>query len=65
MDIGSVFYNTTEDGKEYFSVALDDVIKKIFPALKELRITMKEIPADKRTENSPFYRISMYKPKKD
>lgn len=63
MDIASVFYNATEDGKEYFSIALDDVVKEIFPELKELKISMKEIPAENRTDNSPFYRISIYKPK--
>lgn len=65
MDIGSVFFNATDDGKTYMSVVLDDVIKEIYPILKEIRFSLIEIPEEKRKENSPIYKVSAYKPKKE
>jgi uncharacterized protein (DUF736 family) len=61
MNIGSVFYNTTDEGKQYMNVVLDEVVKELYPALKELKITLKE--NENRSENAPIYHISMYKPK--
>lgn len=62
MRIGSIFWNVSEKGDEYGSVVLDDVIKSLHRVFRENRISIKEIPADKRSENSPMFEISMYKP---
>ena len=63
MNIGSGFYNATENGKMYISIAIDESILEIYPILKNVRFALNEIPADEQKENSPQYRVSMYKPK--
>lgn len=63
VQIGSAFYNQTDEGKEYYSVVLDDAIKELHPILKANRFVLKEIPPETRNENSPIFRLEMYKPK--
>jgi uncharacterized protein (DUF736 family) len=63
MNIGAVFSNISENGNSYMSVVLNEEIKELFPALKNLRITLKEIDESERKENSPYYRVELYKPK--
>lgn len=63
FDIAGAFYNISEDGKEYYNVKLDDTLLELFPQLKNLKFIMKETPLETRKENSPIFKISMYKPK--
>ena len=63
MNIGSGFYNTSENGKMYISISLDESILEIYPVLKNVRFALNEIPVEEQKENSPQYRVSMYKPK--
>lgn len=63
LDIAGAFYNSTEDGKEYYNVKFDDAFLELCPQLKNLKFTMKETPVETRKENSPIYRMSAYKPK--
>lgn len=63
LDIASVFFNATDEGKTYMSIVIDDVFKEIYPILKDIRFSLIEIPDEKRKENSPIYKISAYKPK--
>ena len=62
-NIAGVFYNVTEDGKEYYNVKFNDAFLELCPQLKNLKFTMKETPNETRKENSPVFKISMYKPK--
>ena len=64
MNIGAVFSNISENGNSYMSVVLNEEIKELFPALKNLRITLKEIDESERKENSPYYRVELFKPTK-
>jgi hypothetical protein len=66
LDIAAVFYNTSKSGETtYMEVVLDDMIKDAliekFPYLKDYRYSLKEV--DRKTENSPVYKITSYKPK--
>lgn len=63
MNIGSGFYNATDSGKTYISIAIDEAILELYPILKNVRFALNEIPVDEQKENSPAYRLSMYKPK--
>lgn len=63
MNIGSAFYNATDDGRMYISISLDEAILQLYPALKTVRFALNEIPEADRKENSPNYRLSVYKPK--
>ena len=63
MNIGSGFYNATDDGRMYISITLDEAILQLYPALKNVRFALNEIPETDRKENSPNYRLSVYKPK--
>ena len=64
MNIGAVFSNISENGNLYMSVVLNEEIKELFPTLKNLRITLKEIYEAERKENSPYYRVELFKPTK-
>lgn len=62
--IGSGFYNATDEGKMYISISLDDAVLELYPVLQNVRFILNEIPENERTkENSPNYRLAMYKPK--
>lgn len=63
FDFAGVFYNVAEDGKEYYNVKIDDTLLELFPQLKNIKFTMKETPLETRKENSPIFKLSMYKPK--
>jgi uncharacterized protein (DUF736 family) len=63
MNIGSGFYNATENGKMYISISLDEAILELHPELKQVRFSLLEIPQEERKDNSPHYRLSVYKPK--
>lgn len=63
MNIGNAFYNATDDGRMYISISLDEAILQLYPALKNVRFALNEIPEIERKENSPNYRLSVYKPK--
>lgn len=63
MIIGSGFYNATDDGKTYISLSIDETILELHPELKQVRFSLLEIPQEERKENSPHYRLSVYKPK--
>ena len=62
MIIGSGFYNATDSGKTYISIALDKAILEIYPNLKEVRFSLNEIPVEEQKENGPGFRLSCYKP---
>lgn len=61
--MGGVFHNTKEDGTDYKNIKWDDVFLELCPQLKNLKFIMKETPLENRTEKSPIYIISSYKPK--
>ena len=65
MNIGAVFQNITENGNSYMSVVFNEEFKDMYPIFKTLRMTLKEIDESERKENSPYYRVELYKPKKD
>lgn len=66
MDIGAVFFNTSQTGNAYMDIVLEDMIKDAiiekFPYMKDYKYTLKEV--ERKTDNSPVYKISSYKPKK-
>ena len=65
-DIGAVFYNTSQSGNSYMEIVLEDMIKDAivekFPYLKDYKYSLKEV--ERKTDNSPVYKISSYEPKK-
>lgn len=63
MNIGSGFYNITENGTNYISISLDETILELYPNLQKVKFALNEIPANEQKENGPHYRLSMYKPK--
>ena len=63
MKIASVFYNQTEEGKEYYNVKFDDTFLELNPNLKNLKFSMREIPLETRKENGPVFEISSFLPK--
>lgn len=68
MQIGSAWTKTEEkDGKKVvtgISPQLDNAILELYPELKNVRFSLKPIPAEQRTkDNSPHWRVTMYKPK--
>lgn len=62
LEIASVFYNVSEDGKEHYNIKFDDAYLEHYPHLKNLSHAMREIPIEQRKENSPVFKISQYKP---
>lgn len=62
-NMGGVFHNTKEDGTIRMNVKFDDVFLELCPQLKNLKFLMRETPFENRTEKSPIYIISAYKPK--
>lgn len=64
MEIGAGFVNyNVEKGTESISIVLDDAIKEIYPAFKELRISLIENKNKGDNEKAPAYRVTLYKPK--
>ena len=63
LDIAGVFYNATEEGKEYYNIKFDDAFLELCPQLKGSKYLMKETPIETRKENSPIFKLTMYKPK--
>lgn len=66
MRIGNAWTKTSEEGKTFISVALDEVILEKYPFLKNCFINLWYIPSEERkNENSPDWNInlSVKKPK--
>lgn len=56
MKTGNGWTNTTEDGKTYISISLDEVFGACFPFLNKIYITLWHIPKEERkNENSPSW----------
>lgn len=64
MNIGAVFSNVSESGSSYLSVVFNEEFKEMYPIFKTLRMTLKEIDESERKENSPYYRVELFKPTK-
>lgn len=66
MDIGAGFVNyNVEKGTESISIVLDETIKEIYPAFKELRISLIENKNKGDNEKAPAYRVTLFKPKEN
>lgn len=62
MKIGSGWDNVTDEGKEYISIAIDDAVKEICPALKTLNLGLSRIPlSEAKVENSPDWAVTVAK----
>lgn len=61
MDIGTVFYNTSENGETYMSLVFDPVLVEKIPVLQGLKFSLRE--TERKDDNSPIYRVLAYKPK--
>ena len=60
MKIGNAWTKTSEDGKTFLSVALDEVILEQYPFLKNCFINLWHIPAEERkNENSPGWNVTL------
>lgn len=60
MKIGNAWTKTSEDGKTFLSVALDEVILEQYPFLKNCFINLWRIPAeDRKNENSPGWNVNI------
>ncbi len=54
MNAGYGWTKTTEDGKTYISISLDEIFGAWFPFLNKIYITLWHIPKDERkSEKSP------------
>lgn len=62
MQIGTGFHKATEEGKEFISVSIDEVVKLQYPMLNEINITLWQ-NSDKRSEKSPDWSVQIQKKK--
>ncbi len=61
MQIGSGFHKVTEnEGKEFISISIDEVLKLQYPILNEINLTLWQV-TDKRTEKSPDWSLQVQK----
>lgn len=60
MQVGTGFHKVTEEGTEYISVSLDEVIKLQHPLLGDLNITLWQ-NTNKKNNNSPDWNIQIKK----
>lgn len=65
MRIGAAWHKFTDEGKGYISIALDEACLPL--TIDETKnISLWEIPeADRKTENSPNYSVSLNKNKQE
>ena len=60
MKIGNAWTKTSEDGKTFLSVALDEVLLEQYPFLKNCFINLWRIPQeDRKNENSPHWNVNI------
>lgn len=60
MKIGSGWTKTTEGGDTYISIALDEVIGELFPALKGCFVNLWHVKKeDRKNDNSPSWTVSL------
>ena len=60
MKIGSGWTKNTENGDTYISIALDEVIGELYPALKDCFINLWHVKKeDRKGENSPSWTVSL------
>ena len=60
MKIGNAWTKTSDDGKTFISVALDEVILEQCPFLKNCFINLWRIPQEERkNENSPGWNVNI------
>ncbi|MCM1339408.1 MAG: hypothetical protein NC191_07030, partial [Muribaculaceae bacterium] len=61
MQVGSGFHKVTEnEGKEYISISIDEVLKLQYPILNEINITLWQV-TDKRKDASPDWSLQIQK----
>lgn len=61
MQIGSGFHKVTEnEGKEFISISIDEVLKLQYPILNEINLTLWQV-TDKRKETSPDWSLQVQK----
>lgn len=63
MQVGTGFHKVTEEGKEFISISLDEVIKFQYPMLNEINITLWQ-NTDKRSDKSPDWSLQVQKKKR-
>lgn len=60
MKIGNAWTKTSDDGRTFISVALDEVILGKYPFLENCFINLWRIPAeDRKNENSPSWNVNI------
>lgn len=66
MKIGNGWTKKTDDGDNYISVSLDEVVLTMYPMLKDCFITLWHIPPEERKkENSPGWSVNISAKKED
>lgn len=60
MQGGGGWNKKTEDGKNYISIKIDDVLKVLCPALNDLNINLWEI-TDRKSDKSPHWTLLVQK----
>lgn len=63
MQVGTGFHKVTEEGKEFISISIDEVIKLQYPMLDEINITLWQ-NTDKRSDKSPDWSLQVQKKKR-
>lgn len=60
MKIGSGWTKNTENGDTYISIALDEVLEELCPALKNCYINLWHVKKeDRKSDNSPSWTVSL------
>lgn len=60
MKIGSGWTKTTENGDTYISIALDEVLKELYPALKGCYLNLWHVKKeDRKNDDSPSWTVAL------
>lgn len=60
MKIGSGWTKTTENGDTYISIALDEVLKELCPALKGCYLNLWHVKKeDRKNDDSPSWTVAL------
>ncbi len=64
MNAGVAFANISDKGNSYLTINFNEEFKEIYPIFKTLKLNLFEIDESERKENSPYYRVELFKPTK-
>lgn len=65
MKCGSGWTKNTENGDTFISIAIDETLQALYPALKDLSISLWHVKKeDRKNENSPSWTLTI-RPKQE